>query len=227
MAHHDHYVDGEYYPSVTTILAGRPKPWLDKWREKWGVLADRKLQCANAVGTVFHWYAEHLAQGDEMLEPGNRRLLGMVRRFDEWVAASGVKVKEVELHVVSKEHKYAGTFDAVGTLPGSRALVLFDWKTSAGIYPDMELQLAAYAQAYKEQTGIEIKKGVIVLVGKDKPSHRLIVKEYKLGKRPIKAFLKRLEAFRKYSIQRKEPTCNTSAEKEDSVRISARSWNPE
>ncbi len=205
MAHHDHYVDGEYYPSVTTILSGRPKPWLEKWREKWGVLAERKTACANVIGTEFHWYAEHLAQGDEMIEPANRRLLGMVKRFDEWVVASGIKVKETELHVVSKEYKYAGTFDAVGTLPGSRKLMLFDWKTSAGIYPDMELQLAAYAQAYKEQTGIEIKKGVIVLVSKDKPFHKLTVKTYTLGRRPIKAFLKRLEDFRKYSIQRKEP----------------------
>lgn len=205
MPHVEHYIDGVWYPSVTTILGGRPKPWLEKWREKWGALAERKTVCANAIGTEFHWYAEHLAQGDEMLEPANRRLLGMVKRFDEWVVSSGIKIKESELHVVSKEHKYAGTFDAVGYLPGSRKLVLFDWKTSSGIYPDMELQLAAYAQAYREQTGCEIKKGVIVLVSKDKPNHRLIVKEYSLGKRPIKAFLKRLEDFRKYSIQRKEP----------------------
>lgn len=205
MPHVEHYIDGVWYPSVTTILSGRPKPWLDKWREKWGARAERKTACAKAVGTAFHLAAEALAKNEGVEELPNRRLLGMLRVFDAWVVASGVKIKETELHVVSKEHKYAGTFDAVGTLPGSKRLVLFDWKTSAGIYPDMELQLAAYAQAYKEQTGIEIKKGVIVLVSKAKPDHRLIVKEYKLGKRPIKAFLKRLEDFRKYSIQRKEP----------------------
>lgn len=204
MPHIEHYIDGVWYPSVTTILSGRPKPWLQKWRDKWGARAERKTACANAIGTAFHLAAEALAKHLDVYEPKQRRLLGMLRQFEMWVISSGVKIKESELHVVSKEHKYAGTFDAVGTLPGSRKLVLFDWKTSAGIYPDMELQLAAYAQAYKEQTGIEIKKGVIVLVSKDKPVHKLVVKEYSLGKRPIKAFLKRLEDFRKYSIQRKE-----------------------
>lgn len=208
MPHTEHYIDGVWYPSVTTILGGRPKPWLDKWRAKWGTRAERKTACANAIGTEFHWYAEHLAQGDEMIEPANRRLLGMLKQFDTWVVTSGIKIKESELHVVSKEHKYAGTFDAVGTLPRHRGPVLFDWKTSAGIYPDMELQLAAYAQAYKEQTGIQIKRGVIVLVSKRKPDHKLYVREYRLGKRPIKAFLRRLEDFRKYSIQRKEPNAS-------------------
>lgn len=204
MPHTEHYIDGVWYPSVTTILGGRPKPWLDKWKAKWGARAERKTACANYIGTLFHEGAEALCKELDVYT-STRRLENMLQRFEDWRISSGVKIKESELHVVSKEHKYAGTFDAVGTLPGSKKYVLFDWKTSSGIYPDMELQLAAYAQAYKEQTGIEIKKGVIVLVSKDKPGHRLVVKEYKLGKRPIKAFLKRLEDFRKYSIQRKEP----------------------
>lgn len=205
MPHVETWIDGVYFPSVTTILSGRPQPWLQKWRDKWGARADRKLRCANAIGTAFHHYAEGLAKGEEVAPYTSRRIFAMLERFDEWVVSSGVKIKETELHIVSKEHKYAGTFDAVGTLPGSKQLVLFDWKTSAGIYSDMELQLAAYAQAYKEQTGLEIKKGVIVLVSKDKPDHKITVREYRLGKRPIKAFLKRLEDFRKYSIKRKEP----------------------
>lgn len=205
MPHTEHYIDGVWYPSVTTILGDRPKPWLDKWYAENPVWAPRKTACANAIGTRFHVVAERLAKGEFVYDAFPRRLQGMLERFEEWVQMSGVKIKESELHVVSKGHKYAGTFDAVGYLPGSKKLVLFDWKTSAGIYPDMELQLAAYAQAYKEQTGVEIKKGVIVLVSKDKPDHKIIVKEYSLGKRPIRAFLKRLADFRKYSIQRKEP----------------------
>lgn len=211
MPHTEHYIDGVWYPSVTTILGGRPKPWLDKWYAENPIWAPRKTACANAIGTKFHLIAEKLAKGENVYESFDRRIMGMLEVFDKWVAHSGVRILESELHVVSKEHKYAGTFDAVGTLPGSRLPVLFDWKTSAGICPDMELQLAAYAQAYKEQTGVEIKKGVIVLVSKAKPDHRLIVKEYKLGKRPIKAFLKRLEDFRKYSIQRKESNASVGA----------------
>ncbi len=87
----------------------------------------------------------------------------------------------------SVEHEYQGTLDCVARL--GRKLVLIDWKTSAGIYADMGLQLAAYAKAYEERTGQPIKTGIIVLVTKKRP-HKLIVKEYKLGKRLFNKFLK-------------------------------------
>ncbi len=70
------------------------------------------------------------------------------------------------------------------------ALYLVDWKTSSRIYPDMDLQLVAYAQAYKEQTGVELKQGLIVQVSKDKPHFKLTTKVFKLGKRPLNRFLK-------------------------------------
>ncbi len=69
-------------------------------------------------------------------------------------------------------------------------LIVGDWKTGSRIYADHALQLAAYAQAYKEQTGKEIKVGIIVHVSKDKPYHRVTVKTFKLGKRVFNKFLK-------------------------------------
>lgn len=199
MPHVETYIDGVWFPSVTTILGDRPKPWLEKWREKWGVLAERKTAAANATGTAFHAGAEALVLGEDVPYPANRRLGKMLERFEQWTVDSGFIVKETELHVVSKTHTYAGTFDATGYLFDKRRvfkeLVLCDWKTSSAIYPEMALQLAAYAQAYKEQTGIEIKRGIIVHVSKDKPNHKLTVKEYKLGKRLLNKFLKRLREF--------------------------------
>lgn len=196
--HIDLIVDGIRYPSVTEILGGKPKPWLEVWREKWGVLADRKTKAATNVGTAFHDAAERLANGEAVVMPHNKRLAGMLVTFERWLMESGFKVGTTELHVVSHVHKYQGTFDAVGYLADKpKTLVLFDWKTSSGIYPDMALQLAAYALAYKEEYGIEIKRGIIVHISKDKPGHKITIKEYKLGKRLINKFLKRLKEFRK------------------------------
>lgn len=188
--------DGIEYPSVTEILGSKPKPWLDAWREKWGVLADRKTACANSIGTQFHALAEGLALNEPVYLPTDKRLAGMIMNFNEWLVSSGLRVKKTELHVVSKLYKYHGTFDAVGYLADKpKTLVLFDWKTSSDIYPEMAEQLVAYAQAYFEQTGIRIKRGIIVHVSKDKPTHKLTVKEYKLNKRLLNKFLKRLREF--------------------------------
>ena len=159
---------------------------------KWGVLAERKTAAANAIGTAFH------AAIDGAVMP-----LARVRKmWDIWRGLGGdlqsFKSIKSELHVWSTLHKYHGTFDAIGTLGISPELILFDWKTSAKIYPGMALQLAAYANAYEEMTGVKLKRGIIVLVSKDKPDHKLIVKEYKLDKLKFREFLQRKKEMEAY-----------------------------
>lgn len=194
MAHRAYIGEGgEEYPSVTTVLGDRPKPWLLKWFEKHPIWAPKKTKAATNVGSSFHSFVQ-LGKAD-----GNRRLFAMTSRWCRWTNEVSFKTVQTEMHVVSEMYHYHGTFDAVGTLGKSKELIIFDWKTSSAIYPDMDLQLSAYAQAYKEQTGIEIKRGFIVHVSKDKPNHKLTVKEYKLGKRLFNKFLKRLNEYRDYN----------------------------
>lgn len=193
MPHVDHIEDGVRYPSVTEIIGCVPKPWLDRWRQKWGKRAEQKTRAATNCGTAFHAGAEGLVLNRFVTESG--RVYAMLTNFVRWAERSGFTPKETELHVVSKIYKYAGTFDATGYQAGDKKLRLYDWKTSSSIYPEMALQLSAYAQAYFEQTGIRITKGVIVHVSKDKPRHKLAVQEYTLGKRLFKKFLKRLEYY--------------------------------
>lgn len=118
----------------------------------------------------------------------NERINGMVKSFIAWSGTVDGDVHAMELKVISHKYAYSGTLDAVGTFDGKP--MLYDWKTSSRIYPDMDLQLAAYAQAYKEQTGVTLKEGLIVHVSKDKPRFKLTTKVFKLGKRPLNRFLK-------------------------------------
>lgn len=193
MPHTDLIVDGVKYPSVTEILGDKPKPWLVNWQLKWGVLAVRKTACANVVGTAFHAGAESLSKRQDVTYPANRRLGKMLERVEEWLTLSEFKPLHTELHVVSKAYKYHGTLDAIGYL--GRHIVLIDYKSSSAIYPEMAEQLVAYAQAYFEETGVWIKRGIIVHVSKDKPTHKLTVKEYPLNKRLLNKFLKRLREY--------------------------------
>lgn len=179
---------------MTTITGSEPKPWIDAWREKWGPLADRKLAIAGAIGSAFHASVDqYLAIGAEMVVMDEYiscapRVRAMLRSFITWAAGVNGTIDATELRVVSRTHTYSGTFDAVGTWDGKP--MIWDWKTGAGIYPDMDLQLAAYAQAYKEQTGIAIKQGMIVHVSKRKPHHIVTTRMFKLGKRPLNKFLR-------------------------------------
>ncbi len=197
MSHHSNFiVDGIRYPSVTEILGAQPKPWLDMWKAKWGILADRKVQAACNIGDDFDSAVTHRVNGVEY-EATYRRTWKMLLKFIKVFEIPYYFVPEVvQIHVVSNAYKFHGTFDAIGRINGKDELCLFDWKTSSSIYPDYALQLAAYAIAYEEQTGIKIKRGFIVHVSKDKPHHDVTVKEYKLGKLLRNKFLKRLSDYR-------------------------------
>lgn len=112
----------------------------------------------------------------------------MMVSFIDWAESINGEIHLTEYKVISRVHVYSGTLDAVGTLNDKP--MLYDWKTSSRIYSDMDLQLVAYARAYKEQIGIDIKEGLIVHVSKDKPNCKLTTKTFKLGKRVFNKFLK-------------------------------------
>lgn len=204
MPHSETFIDGVWFPSVTTITGREEKPWLVAWREKWGLLAERKTKIASAVGTEFHrcvdaylstgtYSAANAVLDESPLIGTATRVAGMMKSFVDWAQTVEGEIHETELKVISREHTYSGTLDAVGTFNGKP--MLYDWKTSSRIYDDMDLQLVAYARAYKEQTGVELKQGMIVQVSKDKPHFKLTTRVFKLGKRPWNKFLKLREKF--------------------------------
>lgn len=174
-------------------------PWLDAWRAKWGILAERKMKIASAIGTEFHRCVESwldngaYKSGPATIDGFNMpstipRIEGMMQSFIKWAMTVEGTIEHTEMQVVSKVHTYSGTLDAFGTF--GKKVVIYDWKTSSRIYDSMQIQLAAYANAYNEQYGTKIKDGVIVHVSKDKPHFKVTVKEFKLGKRPFNEFLK-------------------------------------
>ena len=81
--------------------------------------------------------------------------------FVKWYRQqSSIKPLGVEQIVYSKKHDVAGTFDCLLEIDGKT--VLCDLKTTnpsrdapLGVYPEMFLQLGAYAQMYKEESGKE------------------------------------------------------------------------
>jgi hypothetical protein len=161
---------GREFPSVTAILnGGVPKPFLPRWAAKAaaeyaiGHLEHLRLlppgqairevkqapwatrDAAADLGDLIHAAVEAHATGHPRppLPPQAEPYLA---GFDRFLADHTPVFLAAERTVYSRHYGYAGTFDALATLP-DHGLTLLDVKTGNRIYPEVCLQLAAYAAA--------------------------------------------------------------------------------
>jgi hypothetical protein len=161
---------GREFPNVTAILdGGVPKPLLPRWAAK--VAAEyaiahldhlRRLPRGQAIREVkqapFTKRDDAAEVGDQIHAAVEAQALGRPRPplpeaaggflagFDRFLADHTPVFLAAEQTVYSRRYGYAGTFDAIATLPG-HGVVLVDVKTGNRIYPEVCLQLAAYAAA--------------------------------------------------------------------------------
>lgn len=168
---HRYTLDGRPVPGVTTLLSkGLPKPAIPYWAAK--SVAEYVADHADAVetlrgigrgpmvqalkevpwqkrdeaavrGTDVHDLAERVIHGESVDVPDH--LAGHVEGYARWLDAFGVEALLTERPCASREHWYAGKFDAIVRLRGE--VWLLDWKTSSGVYGETGLQTAAYARA--------------------------------------------------------------------------------
>ena len=177
---HRYKLDGAWVPGVTTLLGkGIAKPFLVDWaaREVATFAADN-LSVLNALddrdarydllktahnrhrdkaavrGTDVHALAEKMLYGEEVEVPDHLigYVEGYVRFLDAWQPTPVI----AERPCASRAQWYAGTPDAVVTLPDGERL-LMDWKTGKRVYGESALQLAAYrnAEFYLDDDGAE------------------------------------------------------------------------
>jgi CRISPR/Cas system-associated exonuclease Cas4 (RecB family) len=173
------YIDGILAPSVTEVLSVVRKPFLEFWRGKNGnAKCEQILRESQDIGKNLHSMIEAYFRG-ETLEEHTGPELRMFLLFKKWALESRISPIELELSMESKQYKYHGTCDFIGKL-GDR-LVIVDWKTSSMMDDLHAVQLAAYAQMYKEQFGEVIEDGMIVRMDKKAAAKKAFeVKEYRL-----------------------------------------------
>lgn len=172
----------EQIPSVTQLLNILGKPALVRWAARvaadyaineWDTLAALPLSerhsaivgSADAVrnraavkGTEIHALAEQLLHGQPVDAAPD--VLPKVQAVARFLEGSGLHVVASERRVYSDADDdlglcaYAGTFDVLAKHP-RYGVLLVDWKTGSGPWPEMALQLAAYAQAERIVDGDE------------------------------------------------------------------------
>lgn len=152
-----HYVvDGDPYPSVTTVTGWSPrkKEALATWEDKVGPeKADDIRDQSALLGTVVHHrilreYAVRKLPKPEVdlgdYYPGIMQDVGTCEAMWDQLDFEIEPMPHIEERIVSHEHGYAGTFDMMteGTV--------VDLKTSPAVRRSHRMQIAAYFHAIEE-----------------------------------------------------------------------------
>lgn len=177
--------NGTEYYRVTHLLGVIANHALTNWRGKIGhAKANQIMETRQAIGTHVHKLIELTLQGKK-INLGNyeTEIQEGLCKFYEFRDLAKLEPQGLEQRLWSNKYKYAGTADYIGkyTTPekflvstiinhkrvkvpkfSDGALVIGDWKTSKNIYPKHWLQLAAYAWAFYELTGIKVDGAVVV-----------------------------------------------------------------
>ena len=159
-------LDGNAYPSVTTVLGIMGEEKLAAWKKKVGEEKAKQIgtQAANR-GTAVHNIIEkylHNEDTSDFLPHIQQSLKNLKPIIDKYVT----KVFATECPLYSDHLKLAGTCDAIVEWEGVPTIV--DWKTSRrpkkkADIPNYFCQLSAYAVMWEERTGMPVSNTRIVM----------------------------------------------------------------
>ena len=159
-------LDGNAYPSVTTILGIVNEEKIAAWRKRVGEDEANKIgtRAANR-GTAVHSIIEKYLHGEDTTEflPHIRQSLENLKPL---IDKNVTKVYATEVSLYSDHLKAAGTCDAVLEWAGVPTII--DWKTSRRPkkkkdIPTYFMQGSAYAVMWEERTGMPIDRIRIVM----------------------------------------------------------------
>ena len=162
-------VDGQAFPSVTTVLGYRPKPGLLAWRKNVGEEAAKwEMNRAARRGKATHTLVENFLKGES---PSTRDVLplGMFRLLKPYLEQID-NIHCLEQIMYSKKLTIAGQVDCIAEYNGKLSVI--DFKTANKERNDewnknYYMQTAAYAVMYEELFGTPIDQIVILMASED------------------------------------------------------------
>lgn len=158
---------GNRFPSITTLLGQKEKPWLEDWRNSLGVdKADKETKRAADRGEAVHAMVEKFLNNEPNCTQGY--LPEHITEFNPMrlrlKRVNNIYLQEAALY--SETLKVAGRVDCVGEWDG--VLSIIDFKTSTNdknntMITDYYLQTTAYALMFQEMYNIQIDDIVIIM----------------------------------------------------------------
>jgi len=161
-------LDGNAYPSVTTVLGVLSRESIAQWRAKVGEEEANKISLkATTRGTAVHSIIEKYMNNEpDYAEGFLPHVVQSLHNLKPLIDKHVTKVYGQEVPLYSDHLKLAGTCDAIVEWDGVPTII--DWKTSrrpkkkANI-SSYFMQLAAYAVMWEERTGMPINQTRIVM----------------------------------------------------------------
>lgn len=196
--------NGEYYPSITSVLQMYPKgQHYEKWLKTVGFASEYIVKKAQEDGTATHELIEKWLNGEKLYflnsqgnPQYNTEVWQMVLRFIEFWELYKPKLIETEVHLFSDDLKVAGTCDLICEIDNE--LWVIDFKTGNNLHLTNELQIDVYSKCYTECYGRPIhRRGLLWL----KSSTRKLSKSRMQGKgwnmiEPERKFEENIEIFK-------------------------------
>jgi len=165
--------EGNYYPSITTVLSVRNKKGLHDWRKRVGDdVANYVARKAANRGTAVHHMCEDYLNNDFDEEKHKKKFLPYVlfNQLRESLLRKVNNIYSQEAGLYSDKYKVAGRVDCIAEYNGELSII--DFKTSSKERSDewnesYYIQASAYAEMFEERTGIAINQVVILVVTED------------------------------------------------------------
>lgn len=151
--------NGQYFPSVTTILDAYPKgPAFFEWLKMAGEKADEIRDQFGKRGSVVHNLTEAYDRGSEVTLMGQNGAQytsvewAMFERYVDFTNRFKPEHLLIEAHYCSPELGFGGTLDRLTLFRDLNGkVILIDIKTSNYLHPHFWLQLAAYVKLYNAE----------------------------------------------------------------------------
>jgi len=163
-----HYrVEGELYPSITTILSAQKNEGLMRWRESIGSdVANFETRRAANRGKIFHKIVEDYLNNKKTLDYKSDilpyGLFNLVKKEIDRVD----NIHNLEVTLYSKKYKIAGRADCIAEFDG--LLSVIDFKSANRAKKEEQLtthaiQETAYSIMWEEMTKIPIEQIVTIV----------------------------------------------------------------
>jgi hypothetical protein len=117
------------------------------------------------IGTLVHQLIEAEIHGlahPKIAAQFRKPVTSAFEAWQEWMENSQIVVVATELPLVSEEHRFGGTLDAVLRDRKGR-LAIGDWKSSKAVYGEYLRQVAAYGILWDEYNGEKISGGFHIM----------------------------------------------------------------
>ena len=166
---------GVLYPSITTILSHKSKPFIDAWKKRVGEKEANKItRQATSRGTSIHKLVEYHLNNDLLKEQEGEETLNILNK-EMYLNLKGLlskidNIRCLEQNLYSDHLRLAGQVDCIAEYDGRLSVIDFKTsnkkKTRSQCYSYF-MQCSAYAIMFEERTGIPVDQSVILMTQQD------------------------------------------------------------